>query len=467
MPERLVSNPIPKALETIGDFAPIKTVAGPLYEIMGSPIQFPHGESAIKKLQTPDVSPEEWMAFARLTYDFFITELRNSSIYESKDGQASFPYTKINITDYAKSIYNGNPFPLMDDAPSGVNIDVYLQPRKHKMTRKYFVFGSFLNTKNGQFTMVEQVEHEYAKNLRTILRQIDCGEEPDEVEIYTLGSPTSQYGHEGPKFAKGTKNRSNVYSVFGGLYGEFIDATLPTDPAVSKNTSLTFHGYSMGSSFAAATAQNLIEQGKITQSEKVRSETGAPLTQVLMDYPAGYHKKWSGLRAKLQTNIGYALDAIWPFLTRPENRAAFLAESGFIDNLTPLLKNRGFKINLDKSQQRAKRTTIKALTDAIRYGADFDREKVKVTIIRRGTYDLSMFTLDFWRKVQAKKTQMAAVSPIPLGVDIIDMGDNTRTFAINSNHMPHFLRPNEIRRLKQLAQIYVEFEKLGKIKQAA
>jgi len=134
-----------------------------------------------------------------------------------------------------------------------------------------------------------------------------------------------------------------------------------------------------------------------------------------------------------------------------------------MDNITGQLKNHDYQIKLDDNQRKLKQDVLNSLTNALRDGVDFDRDKVK-TMIRRGIYDSTMFTLDFLKKARVQTQKASKYPDLPITKDQVQTNDSTRTYAIHSNHMVNFFRPNELRRWQYAANRYLELKSLGKIK---
>jgi hypothetical protein len=114
----------------------------------------PHVEAVLEifKKRFKEKSPVNIETIRDIFYTFFEQAVENTQIYSSEKNGASFPYTVINTAELSKIAYSHN-----KTLPPVKEPNMTEQKPKHKME---FVFGSFLDTNNGnQFTFFEEAMH--------------------------------------------------------------------------------------------------------------------------------------------------------------------------------------------------------------------------------------------------------------------------------------------------------------------
>lgn len=413
-------------------------------------IQFKGAHEKFKKRNSND--PELVRTFDELFLAFNSEVIKNSKMFTTADGQASFPYTSIDVTDFARRNYK----PDQQNQTPGGN-----EPQtKSGRDEKYFIIGSHLLLRDGSFTNVEIAIHEFMKRLPTILKDLEAGKTPRETEIFITGAPTSMFGHVGPELAdRVSKAPTQTYAE---LFKEFVDHKLPQDEAQRQNTHVTLHGYSMGSSWAARTGELMAD--KNPSAEK-------PL--VIMDAPAGFHEERKGIIGHRLT-AGFIVDGLIALATRSDFRRFFIQERGFWSKLAPYLeRNNGFHTQLDPAQTKLKTRIKDATVKDLRQGIPVDKNKINA-VVRWNKADLSMLTPSFARDVVKRELQLRlkkgekredGTIPNPsksLGKDQ-QPGYEPRTFAIKSSHVHPFLRNNELRRWENTARLVQNLQQNGRL----
>jgi len=274
----------------------------------------PHVEAVLEifKKRFKKEAPVNIETIRDIFYTFFEQAVLRTQIYSSEKNGASFPYTVINTGELSKIVYSH-----YQTIPPAREQNVAEQKSKHKME---FVFGSFLDTDNGnQFTFFEEAMHQFVKQLPSALEAIKAGKEPDNEDVYVVGSPTNELGTVSPEFFDRIQ-KGNTYKEFGSLYSEFIESQLPKDAGQRKNSSVYLYGISMGGSFATQTAEQLLSKGQVTQSHEANEQ---PFMQVRADTLPGAStssiKKW-------QIPLGFVADSIF---TLPTNAYTYFRKTGY------------------------------------------------------------------------------------------------------------------------------------------
>lgn len=448
------------------------------------PIPLPHAQGGFEKfVRFNQENPENIKALHTLLMEFYEAEKANSQIYHTPDGQASFPYTSINITEVAKKLYEQTIGPIKT---ARAVADSEKKPR----TETYYTFGSFLNPKgDAQFTFPEYAIHEYMKKLPSIWKALEQGQVPDAFIHHTIGSPTSLFGTISEEAMSDIKN--DAFGKFGKWYAQFVNSQPPADY-------VRFHGNSMGSNFEVATAQSLIDQNNKSTNNPRGTQKDLPYSlDILLDVPAGIHKPANWLQRR-QTSFGFLVDGTMAMVTRPDLRASF-SQNAFLAKIAPELEANNYQIQIPEENPGLtspllkpisgvfkaledpirmnfdttvgitdpelirKFKAIKSLKDQIKHGVDFDfKGKGVFATIRRGTRDMTKISLDFYRKANARKEALskpeAALKKNPIGKDITESNSNTRTFAISMNHIVPFFRESELKRWKFTTDRYLSLQ---------
>lgn len=388
-----------------------------------------------------------------ILYTFFEQAVLNTQIYSSEKNGASFPYTVINTGELAKLVYSHYRIfsPKREQSTKE-------KESKHRME---FVMGSFLDTNNGnQFTFFEEAMHQFIKQLPKALEDLEKGEEPDDNDVYVLGSPTNELGTVSMEFFDRIR-KGNTFKEFGALYAEFVDSQLPKDESQRKNTSLYLYGISMGGSLATQTAEQLLAEGKVTQSYKT---SGQPFMQVRADTLPGAStspiKKW-------QIPLGFLVDGVFTMATNAYTKTAILKQKEGAKAQNKVLAKRGIMPNMTLEQKKMKNEIIyggsNILSGALKgtYGVFHDlfqgipiNPDLKLTEVR-AIYDPLQYSPKFSADVKAQKAKHSN----SLGENLISRTDGRRTFVINQAHTLVFFRENELQRIEKAAS---SLEKLKK-----
>lgn len=389
-----------------------------------------------------------------ILYTFFEQAVLNTQIYSSEKNGASFPYTVINTAELSKIVYSH-----YKPSPNLKELDMTEKKPKQKME---FVLGSFIDTNNGnQFTFFEEAIHQFVKQLPKALEYLEQSKEPDNDNVYVLGSPTNELGTVSPEFFDRVKN-GNAFREFGTLYAEFVDSQLPKNTEQRKDVNIYLYGISMGGSFATQTAEQLLASGKVTQSHEASEQQ--PFMQVRSDTLPGAStspiKKW-------QIPLGFVFDGLVTMATNAYTRVAVLKQKEGAVAVNKILAKRGIVPNMTPEQERMKKEIIYGGSNMVsgtlrgEYGVINDLRKgipidknLKLTEVR-ATYDPLQFSSYFNNDVETQKAEHRG----SLGENLISRTEGKRTFAINQAHTLVFFRENELKRIEKAA---LSIEKLKK-----
>lgn len=432
--------------------APVKAKTERIRDLVTSP----HVEAVLEifKKRFKKEAPVSIETIKDILYTFFEQAVENTQIYSSDANGASFPYTVINTGALAKLVYSHYKIPLLSKLSSTE------EKPKHRME---FVMGSFLDTDNGnQFTFFEEAMHQFVKQLPKALEDIAQGKEPENEDVYVLGSPTNELGTVSTEFATRIEE-GNAFEQFGALYAEFITSRLPKEER--KKTSVYLYGISMGGSLATQTAEQLLANGKVSQS---REDNQEPFMQVRADTLPGGDDSPVGLR-RWQIPFGFVADTLLTLATNPYTRAAITKQAGGKDIINKkIFANRGIVPNMTPDQVRMKKQIIYGGPNILSGGIDYKygifhdlREGVpidpnlKLTEVR-AKYDPLQYSWEFNSNVQKQRAERSG----SLGENLVSEPEsNRRVAAIRDFHTFRFFRENELRRIEKAA---ADLEKLAK-----
>lgn len=489
-----------------------------------NPIPLPHAQAAVELFaRTYPESATTAKGLQELLREFYTEELKNSAMYKTEDGQATLPFTYINVTDVARKIYDAyrRPRSTQEEKPEPEDKDKPKPETEVKPAPKtdiFFTLGSFLNPKgDGQFTFPEYAMHEFMKKLPIVLKKLEARETPDNYILYTIGYPTSLFGKINNEAVE--EIEKDPYGKSAEWFSQFVKSHLTQD-----TSHVHFWGESMGGHFETATAMRLVDENALTQDQdKRRTEKrpdAPPYLTIVVDAPE-MHKKWTGWKKKLKTNLGFALDAGVELISRPDMRKWF-SQNTFLASIAEELRGNGFEIHMSGDQPgkgkgfltktayeltmaqirgltgkigigkidpnsdvALKRRALKALTDTIRDGWDYDHDKIKVEQ-RAGKHDHTLDLGEFTKIYKKKEEENArrkpetyliphgepgyvpfaqrAKQPNPLGNDMVMRTGKTRTYAVNMNHMTHKFNSNELKRYKHTSEVYLNLKAFGQTK---
>ncbi len=411
-------------------------------------LTFPHGEEAVRSFEKEYPGNKEQVEKVKEIFEtFFKQEMENIQIFKSKEG-VEFPYTKISIAKLAKELYAKNAVkPLKDNLEKN---------NQRTSIEKEFIFGSFLAVENGTpFTFTEEAMHKAVMYLPRALESLKSGQEPEDREVYTLGSPTNLLGKMTPEFFNGLKE--DPFRNLGRVYSELIKEKISSANENNNTTSIELFGISMGAGLAAMTGEKLLEDEQFTQeSQPEDTKERKIFLQIKAEVPVTLSR--SKIK-KIQIPVGFIIEVAKGIMQNPYIRKVGGGESKFVKKMDAELAKRGIHENMSSEQKEMKKKSITNLMLALGRGLNLKPE-TKVDEIF-GLHDLTTFTSSFKKDAKIQSEE----HPDTLGSTVVPRTrEESRTSAVNANHSDipasNFYRSSELRRIKVAAEKLLE---LGKI----
>jgi hypothetical protein len=325
---------------------------------------------ALKRQLLPDPKDPEKLPRAleimRSLLDEYVEEnLEGSRMFGNLESEgARFPYSKLSVRNFAKRAY----------ARYAGKEPVIRTEGAERPVRKEFTFSTFLTFEGGSpFVLHERHHQRLLEKLPEALLALERGEEPEEYEIYSIGSPSNILGEVSEAFMEKVR-AGNAFDAFGELYGGFIASQIPEDERQRAHTSLYLYGVSMGASMALKAGEYLLQQdlvyqpsGTWTQWQGDAGEEGfpdapdttgpkvadnRPRLLIRGDMPVGINE-YASAHQIAQGFIPHSIQSI-----RDEYSRAWIKTEGKFatDAARQLIKRRPdeFRINMDADQTRLK-----------------------------------------------------------------------------------------------------------------
>jgi hypothetical protein len=411
-------------------------------------IAFPHGEEAVRLFEKE--YPENLQQIEKageIFKTFFEQEMKNITIFKSKE-EVDFPYTHINIGELAKELYSKN---------SKTPLKEKLEENKEKsILKKEFVFESFLTTVNGNpFTFVEEAMHQAVMNLPRALENLKNGIEPEDMEVYTLGSPTNLLGTMTRDFYEGIKK--DPFRNLGRIYAELIEEKINKELENKKpKIYVELYGISMGAGIAAMTGEKLLENNEFTQeTQPEETEDRKTFLQIKAVLPVTLSR--SKIK-KIQIPVGFFYDSVKGLISNQYIRKIGPGEPSFIKNVNEQLAKRGIYENNSPEQKEMKSKSMPRLILALGDGLVL-KEDTKVDEIY-GLRDSTTSTSSLKKDAEMQKK----LHPETIGTNIIPRErENSRTFVVNASHLDIpgaiFKEKSELRRIKVAVEKLEALEK--------
>jgi hypothetical protein len=369
-----------------------------------------------------------------ILYRFFRIEFENIKMYQSGKFGAKFLNTKINIAQLAREIYS-------QVMGSEIN-EMSLEKVPDRRTKREFVFTSFLTPTNGNpFTFAEEAAHQCIKYLPAALEDLKNGKQPDDIEIHTLGAPTNIFSEMSDEFYE--EFMEDPYGHLSKVYAELVKQELAD--CNPRETNVEFFGLSMGANFAVLTGENLLEEGAVTQNIEDLEEGKKPRLFIRVESPVSLGP--SKIK-KLQIPLGFMADSAVLLATKPYNRRTALGEGKFINDLKPLLSEKGVEEISDDKQKKMRKKALRNLVFSLVNEVKPEPE-TRVTKVY-GTKDLAIYTPDLIRSARKHRKSYRDA----LGKTIIPgKSKNERNFAVNMGHVRPFFHKRELGRMKKLVAV--------------
>lgn len=421
---------------------PIKTKEKP------EQITFPHAEYGLKLYEKEyGNNPEEIKRVKEIFDTFLNQEIENIKIYNSEKFGVSLPYTSINAGDFAKKFYEkytGEKAEIKTPKESLV-----VEGNKKHISNEYMFPGAPLNMElldNGPFHYVGESMRQCIEKLPAALEKIKNGEEPDEFEVFTMGTPINELGKMSPGFLEIFKK--NPTGVMSEVFAEFIKKNSETKYNMGK-LDIELFGISWGGGVASIAGEKLLETGEFTQDSEESEEKGIPKIAIKAQNPVSLSRSkikgpqiWFGS----PLNDPVSGDQYGPTMGK-ENPE-------FAKQINKILEKRGIYANKSEEQQKMKKKAMLDIILSFRKGLKLKPE-TKITEIY-GLHDLTTKTSSLTKEV---KEQMKS-HPDSLGQNLAKpQRENSRVFGADMFHEFPWFRETELRKIKKAAEKLEELEK--------
>jgi hypothetical protein len=396
-------------------------------------ILFPHGEFGIKSYEKEYGNDPKEIEKVRNIFDTFLSqEVANVTLYKSEKYDVTFPYTRINIKDFAKALY---------EKYGEANKEYKVRENEQKHIDREFIFpGAPLNPKmldNGPFHFVGESLHQCVEKLPAALEKMKNGEEPDEFEIFMLGTPINELGTVSPEFLENFKKDPTV--AMSDVFVEFIEKNGTAKDNPNDKLDIELYGISWGGGTAAITGEKLLETGAFTQdSQKSKEENLAKITIRAQNPVSLSRSKIKGPQIWLgaPTNNLISKDQYAPAMGK--------AMPEFMNQVDVALEKRGIHKDMSADQQKMKKSGMLAVLLSFRKGVKLKPE-TKVNEIY-GLQDLTTKASSMTREAREQLETHGG----SLGQNLLKpQRENSRVFGVNTFHEIPWFRENELRRIRK------------------
>lgn len=403
---------------------------------------FPHGEFGIEEYKKEYGNNPEEIEKVKDIFDTFLNqEIANTALYKSEKYGTVFPYTSINMKDFAKELYEKHTG-TNADVKTMKGGDVAVEKGQKHISREFIFPGAPLNPKmfdNGPFHFVGESMHQCIGKLPSALEKIKNGEDPDSFEIFMLGTPVNEFGTMSPEFLENLKKNSTT--AMSDVFAEFIEKKGMEKDNVNDKLDTELYGISWGAGVAAVTGEKLLETGAFTQDLDKSKDENLPKIVIKAQNAVSISRSrikgpqiWLGSSA----NNFVSKDQYGPTMGKnmPE----------FMNQVDAILEERGIHKNMSQDQQKMKKSAILAIILSFRKGLKLKPE-TKVTEIY-GLHDLTTKNASFTNEV---KEQMK-LHHDSLGHNLAKpQRENSRVFGVETFHEIPWFRENELKRIRKAA----------------
>ncbi len=407
-------------------------------------VTFPHGEEAIRlyKKEYGD-NPEEIGEVKDIFDTFFDQYVANIALYKSERG-ATLPYTRINVIDFAKALYEKYTGKKAVVKPPENGKGTTVETDQKRIKREFVFPGAPLRqAENGPFHYVEEAMHQLVMNLPAALEDLRNGREPDSLEIFTMGTPMNELGTMTPEFFENLKK--DPTAEMGNVFAEFIQKNGLAKMNENEKLNIELYGLSWGSSLAAVTGEKLLENEVFTQ-ERDPARNKAMVT-IRAQAPVSLGRS---MIKKLQIPLGFAADGIASIIREKYGRNLFNKTPKFMEQLNAVLEERGIGKNTSEEQNKMKSAGMKAIRISLSNEVELKPE-TKVNEIY-GLRDMTTYSPGLNAEAKEARERRPVFSPDSLAQNLIEPErKNSRTFAVDTFHMPPWFRKQELKRIKKAA----------------
>ena len=393
--------------------------------------RFIHGDAALALYKKWDNVPGNTEILQDVFSEFLRQEINHIQLHDSFDRQTAFPYTYIDVGTLARSLYQDFYWPVSSD----------LKPN-HTQNKAEFIFGSFLNTAAGNsFGFVEEAMHQVIKALPKALEDIHNGKEPQNIRIYTLGSPTNVLGKISPEELG--KIQNDPFWTLGNIYAEFVEQETLNRKWATEIHNIRFFGMSMGANFAMKTAETLLKKNICTQFRSTEeNKRTKPFLEINARLPVSL---WTSPIKRIQIPVGFLVDGILAPLRSSYIRSIQMRDSDFTKQVWQILEVRGLKENMSEEEEKRKRKSLSSIIWSL--GQDFNiPSSMKVTKVF-GLQDLTTYTPSFNKKTSEHREDFLG----SLWQNLVSGTEsNGRNFGIKTPHSFPFFRTGELKRMQKV-----------------
>lgn len=365
---------------------------------------------------------EEILERVKLYLEEYLTEeINNTRIFSSEKYDVSFAYTVVRLRDIAEKIFDRLALPMLEPRSES-------QEEAGGASKKEVIFGTFFSVGVGHpYHWMEHGMDQIAKKIPESLRRLSRGQEPEDVEIYGVGSPCGELGIVSDDFLEETGDKP--FDKLGEVYAEFVSQLNLDD---EKKKTIDLWGVSMGASMAATTANSLIENNQATQDINESEEESIPLVRAVMYMPVGTSK--SSFK-KWQIPLGFGAEALYSLATDEYAREfSGPGQKKLNDEIDKKLADKGIVKHISKEEIKNKQSLIWKSIKQLQNGTPVPEGLKTNEII--GIYDPLMYPAN------------------------IESDKQRRKFGINMTHTPAVVRENYFRRLINTGD---EMEKMSQI----
>ncbi|MEI8269827.1 MAG: hypothetical protein WCG45_00500 [bacterium] len=404
-------------------------------------IKFPHGEYGINEYEKEYGS--ENTEKVREIFDTFLNqEIANLQIYKSEKFGVSFPYTRIDMNNFTKELY---------EKATGKKSEVKNQNNNEKRTvNREFIFpGAPLKgdlSDNGPFHFAGESMHQCIGRLPSALEKIENSEEPDPFEVFMLGTPVNELGTMTPEFLE--KFKKDPTRVMADVFAEFIEKDFNDKKNENDKLNIELYGISWGGGVSAITGEKLLESDNFTQDLKQAKEKEKPKIIIRAQNPVSLSRsKIKGPQIWLGATLNDIVsgDKYGPTMGK-EN-------PGFIKQINSALAKKGIHPDLSPEQQKMKKSAILDVVLSFRKGVVLKPKTIVNEIY--GLNDLTTKSRSLTKEVKGQKEFHNET----LGQNLaIPKRENSRVFGVDTFHEIPWFRENELRRINKAVEKLKELQ---------
>lgn len=349
--------------------------------------KFPFHDRALQlaKENAPDQSSE----IATLLDAVDAQGVANLRTITDRETGSSFPITHVSVNIIAQQLRGNN-----TSANEHLTAEI---PSKRII---YVINQGWSDPAVGMFTPWDMVYDSATKLLRRSVRSIkkdSVTTHPPQVDIFIPGSPHSKFGKVGLPFLREVHEKG--FAAHGRLYSQPIIDQITTSHALGQDVTVILHGMSMGgpvSQEMARVLKDYFSQPKFREKPKLQ-------IQVLLDNPAGLHKRSEWQTRGLQIPVGFLQEASMQKKDDKKLKAGgtrnMFAEAYQFDAALTRQVAEKLRPEADSARQKILKL-IMPVQEVIRLVRGTPLEPGMHALLRRGLFDPTGSTDDFRQQVE-------------------------------------------------------------------